>query len=63
LSSDIDDVVNGSKKQIEESTVQLRRFLSESRVLVGALTRLINEIQCQPTLLLYGDQRKEFTPK
>jgi phospholipid/cholesterol/gamma-HCH transport system substrate-binding protein len=63
LSNNVDGVVNGSKKQIEESAAQLSRLLSESRVLVGSLTRLTNDIQRQPTELLFGDQRKGYTPK
>ncbi len=63
LSTDADEVVTTSKHQIAESAAQLNQLLSQSRVLVESLTRLSNDIERQPTELLFGDRRQGYRPK
>lgn len=57
LSSDADAFVNG------EGLNQLTDLLREARGLVASLTRLSNELDRQPTKLLFGDRHKGYTPK
>jgi phospholipid/cholesterol/gamma-HCH transport system substrate-binding protein len=57
LSDDADAFVNG------EGLAQLSSLLRESRGLVASLTRLSNELDRQPTQLLFGDRHKGYTPK
>jgi phospholipid/cholesterol/gamma-HCH transport system substrate-binding protein len=57
LSDDADAFVNG------EGLAQLSDLLRESRGLVASLTRLSNELDRQPTKLLFGDRHKGYTPK
>jgi phospholipid/cholesterol/gamma-HCH transport system substrate-binding protein len=57
LSSDADIFVNG------EGLNQLTDLLRETRGLVASLTRLSNELDRQPTKLLFGDRHKGYTPK
>lgn len=57
LSSDADAFVNG------EGLNQLTDLLRETRGLVASLTRLSNELDRQPTKLLFGDRHKGYTPK
>lgn len=57
LSADADAFVNG------EGLTQLTDLLRETRGLVVSLTRLSNELDRQPTKLLFGDRRKGYTPK
>jgi phospholipid/cholesterol/gamma-HCH transport system substrate-binding protein len=57
LSDDADAFVNG------EGLAQLSDLLRESRGLVASLTRLSNELDRQPTKLIFGDRHKGYTPK
>jgi phospholipid/cholesterol/gamma-HCH transport system substrate-binding protein len=57
LTVDMDEFVNG------EGRSQLSTLLTETRGLVESLTRLSNELDRQPTKLLFGDRRKGYTPK
>jgi phospholipid/cholesterol/gamma-HCH transport system substrate-binding protein len=57
LSDDADAFVNG------EGLAQLSSLLRESRGLVASLTRLSNELDRQPTQLIFGDRHKGYTPK
>ena len=57
LSADADAFVNG------EGLNQLFDLLREARGLVASLTRLSNELDRQPTKLLFGDRHKGYTPK
>lgn len=57
LSADADTFVNG------EGLNQLTDLLRETRGLVASLTRLSNELDRQPTKLLFGDRHKGYTPK
>ncbi|HEX4293454.1 MAG TPA: MlaD family protein [Rhizomicrobium sp.] len=57
LSADADAFVNG------EGLGQLSDLLRETRGLVTSLTRLSNELDRQPTKLLFGDRHKGYTPK
>jgi phospholipid/cholesterol/gamma-HCH transport system substrate-binding protein len=57
LSSDADAFVNG------EGLNQLTDLMHEARGLVASLTRLSNELDRQPTTLLFGDRHKGYTPK
>ncbi len=67
LSSDLDDVVKGSKTQLSDATgqgmTQLTALLAETRTLVTSLTRLSNELNREPTGLLFGDRRQGYSPK
>ncbi len=57
LSADADAFVNG------EGLGQLSDLLRETSGLVTSLTRLSNELDRQPTKLLFGDRHKGYTPK
>ncbi len=57
LSSDSDDFVKG------EGLAQLAQLLTDTRRLVVSLTVLTNELNRQPTKVLFGDRRKGYTPK
>jgi hypothetical protein len=37
--------------------------MAEARALVASITRLSNDLEKQPTKLLFGDQRQGYTPK
>jgi len=56
LSSDTDDFVKG------EGLAQLAQLLADTRKLVVSLTVLTNELNRQPTKVLFGDRRKGYTP-
>jgi phospholipid/cholesterol/gamma-HCH transport system substrate-binding protein len=43
-------------------SAELAQFVAQSRALVQSLTLLSNEIQSQPTRLIFGDRRKGYTP-
>jgi len=51
--NDLDNEVNGAA---------LDQFVAQSRALVQSLTTLSNELQAQPTRLIFGDRRKGYTP-
>ncbi|HWA04613.1 MAG TPA: MlaD family protein [Rhizomicrobium sp.] len=57
LSADADAFVNG------EGLGQLADLLRETRGLVASLKRLSDELDRQPTKLLFGDRHKGYTPK
>ncbi|HEY4265710.1 MAG TPA: MlaD family protein [Micropepsaceae bacterium] len=57
LSDDADKVVNG------QATAQFTQLMAQARALVASLTRLTNDLEQQPTKLLFGDQRQGYTPK
>jgi phospholipid/cholesterol/gamma-HCH transport system substrate-binding protein len=63
LTADADDVIAASKAQIKQGTAQFAQLMAQSRVLVDSLTRLSNDIQRQPTELLFGDRREGYKPK
>jgi phospholipid/cholesterol/gamma-HCH transport system substrate-binding protein len=67
LGGDLDDVVKGSKTELEDATgegmTQLTALLGEMRTLVGSLTRLSSELEHEPTKLLFGDRREGYSPK
>lgn len=53
VASDLDKQIN---------SVQIGQFVAETRALVQSLTTLSNELEQQPTRILYGDRRKGYTP-
>lgn len=53
LSGDLDTQVNGAR---------FDQLLGEARELVRSLTHLSDELEHEPTRLLYGDRRKGYTP-
>lgn len=57
LSRDADDVVGG------DTAAQLSELVSETRSAVVSLRKFSNQLQNQPTRLLFGDRRKGYTPK
>ncbi|HEX2593417.1 MAG TPA: MlaD family protein [Rhizomicrobium sp.] len=57
LTTDADNFVNG------EGLAQISQLVGETRRLVNSLTRLSNEIDREPTKLLFGDRHKGYTPK
>ncbi|HEX3432058.1 MAG TPA: MlaD family protein [Rhizomicrobium sp.] len=54
LSGDIDTQVNGAR---------IDQVLAQTREMVKSLTRLSDELEREPTRLLYGDRRKGYTPQ
>jgi phospholipid/cholesterol/gamma-HCH transport system substrate-binding protein len=57
LSDDTDKVING------QATAQFTQLMAEARALVASITKLSNDLERQPTKLLFGDQRQGYTPK
>jgi phospholipid/cholesterol/gamma-HCH transport system substrate-binding protein len=53
LSGDLDTQVNGAR---------IDQLMGEARQLVKSLTHLSDELDHEPTRLLYGDRRKGYTP-
>ncbi|HWE06919.1 MAG TPA: MlaD family protein, partial [Rhizomicrobium sp.] len=53
LSGDLDTQVNGAR---------IDQLMGEARELVRSLTHLSDELEHEPTRLLYGDRRKGYTP-
>ncbi|MEJ0026494.1 MAG: MlaD family protein [Rhizomicrobium sp.] len=57
LSADADAVVTG------DGVAQLSALIADSRRLVGSLTKLSDELNREPTRVIFGDRRKGYTPK
>jgi phospholipid/cholesterol/gamma-HCH transport system substrate-binding protein len=57
LSDDADKVLNG------QSVAQLNQLMAQTRALVASLTRLSNDLEREPTKLIYGDQRQGYSPR
>lgn len=57
LTVDADNVVNG------DTAAQLSELVAQSRSLVTSLKRLSNELDRQPTKLIFGDRREGYTPQ
>ncbi|HJW42545.1 MAG TPA: MlaD family protein [Rhizomicrobium sp.] len=57
LSSDADSVVTG------DGVAQLSALIADSRRLVGSLTKLSDELNREPTRVIFGDRRKGYEPK
>jgi phospholipid/cholesterol/gamma-HCH transport system substrate-binding protein len=57
LTIDADNVVNG------DTAAQLSELVAQSRSLVTSLKRLSNELDRQPTKLIFGDRREGYTPQ
>jgi|SRR5438105_11869468 len=54
LSGDIDTQVNGAR---------IDQLVAQTREMLKSLTRLSDELEREPTRLLYGDRRKGYTPQ
>jgi phospholipid/cholesterol/gamma-HCH transport system substrate-binding protein len=54
LSQDIDTQVNGAR---------IDQVLAQTREMLKSLTRLSDELEREPTRLLYGDRRKGYVPQ
>ena len=57
LSDDTDKVVNG------QGIAQLTQMLAQTRALIASLTRLSQDLEREPTKLLFGDKREGYTPR
>ncbi|HEX4293054.1 MAG TPA: MlaD family protein [Rhizomicrobium sp.] len=57
LAGDADTVVTG------DGVAQLSALIADSRRLVGSLTKLSDELNREPTRVIFGDRRKGYTPK
>jgi len=57
LAGDADNVVNG------DTANQITELVAQTRTLVTSLKRLSNELDRQPTTLIFGDRREGYTPK
>lgn len=57
MSDDTDDFVKG------EGLAQFAELLADTRKLVVSLNKLSDELNRQPTKVLFGDRRKGYTPK
>ena len=62
LSESVDGVVAESRGQVQESAAQLNQLLSETRLLVASLTRLADDLEREPTRLIFGDRTEGYTP-
>jgi len=60
----VDNVAQSANGILNGGTVaQLDQLVTQSRELVTSLRRLSNDLERQPTRLLYGDRRKGYTPQ
>jgi phospholipid/cholesterol/gamma-HCH transport system substrate-binding protein len=57
LSDDARKVVNG------QGVAQLTQMLAQTRALVASLTRLSQDLEREPSRLIYGDRREGYTPQ
>jgi phospholipid/cholesterol/gamma-HCH transport system substrate-binding protein len=57
LATDADAVVTG------DGIAQLSALIADSRRLVGSLTKLSDELNREPTRVIFGDRRKGYEPK
>jgi len=57
LAKHADQVVTG------DGVAQLGVLISDARRLVGSLTKLSDELNREPTRVIFGDRRKGYTPK
>ena len=57
LSDDADRIVNG------QGIAQFTLLMAQTRALIASVTRLSNDLEREPTRLLFGDQRQGYTPK
>lgn len=57
LSDDARKVVNG------QGVAQLTQMLAQTRALIASLTRLSQDLEREPSRLLYGDRREGYTPQ
>ncbi|HEV2562545.1 MAG TPA: MlaD family protein [Rhizomicrobium sp.] len=57
FSSDADNVVKG------DTGAQLSQLVTQTRALVTSLKHLSDELEHQPTKLIFGDRREGYTPK
>ena len=57
LSDDARRVVNG------QGVAQLTQMLAQTRALVASLTRLSQDLEREPSRLIYGDRREGYTPQ
>ena len=54
LSGDLDNQVNGAR---------IDQLMAQTREMLKSLTRLSDELEREPTRLIYGDRRKGYTPQ
>lgn len=57
LSQDADGIVNG------DTAAQISRLVTEARTTMTSLGTLSDNLQRQPTALLFGDRREGYTPR
>ena len=57
LSADSDEFIKG------EGLAQFAELLADTRRLVISINRLSDELDRQPTKIIFGDRRKGYTPK
>ncbi len=59
-----DQVATSADKVLKGDTIaQVDQLVTETRTLVTSLKRLSNELDNEPTRLLFGDRRQGYTPK
>jgi len=56
-SEDARRVLNG------QGVAQLTQMLAQTRALVASLTRLSQDLEREPSKLIYGDRREGYTPQ
>jgi len=57
LSDDADKIIAG------QSAAQFTQLMAQTRALVASLTRLTNDLEREPTKLIYGDTRQGYSPR
>jgi phospholipid/cholesterol/gamma-HCH transport system substrate-binding protein len=57
LSDDADKVLTG------QGIAQMTQLLAQSRALIASLTRLSNDLERDPSKLIYGDRRQGYEPR
>ena len=57
LSDDARRVVNG------QGVAQLTQMLAQTRALIASLTRLSQDLEREPSRIIYGDRREGYTPQ
>ena len=61
LAQDVDKLSGDLDKQV--SNARIDQVLAQTREMLSSLTRLSDDLEREPTRLLYGDRRKGYTPQ
>jgi phospholipid/cholesterol/gamma-HCH transport system substrate-binding protein len=61
---DVSTLVRDTDEVVRTGAIaEMNRLVGDARALIASLTRLSNELERQPTQLLFGDRRQGYTPR